>query len=275
MASLQAAGRVGPVHGARPAPFPAGPARARLGLPLKGRALPEPPRPVQGQPGLGTLAALRIPAFGAQNPATRGASARRARTTHHRVESFACQTSRLLSVVSGGGQRRARKACRSGGELPVPAAGFRSGWELAGLGRGGGMSQERAAPASAVSLGEVRSWPEALCRRELPSVLPQLLISFSGLRGRVRARPRRAGPGLGGARRGLPGGGRLPALARPSGEPGRAPRTEGQRKAAVPRSRGCRGARKGTCPRPSAFLRSCGLEGAAAQPAFAPWVAVT
>nr|XP_036879975.1 uncharacterized protein C1orf112 homolog isoform X14 [Manis javanica] len=40
------------------------------------------------------------------------------------------------------------------------------------------MSEERAAPASAVSLGEVRSWPEALCRRELPSVLPQLLSMY-------------------------------------------------------------------------------------------------
>uniref|UniRef100_A0A8D2JRK5 Uncharacterized protein n=1 Tax=Sciurus vulgaris TaxID=55149 RepID=A0A8D2JRK5_SCIVU len=34
------------------------------------------------------------------------------------------------------------------------------------------MSQERAAP-----LEELRGWPEATCRRELPSVLPRLLIS--------------------------------------------------------------------------------------------------
>uniref|UniRef100_A0A452EVW6 FIGNL1 interacting regulator of recombination and mitosis n=1 Tax=Capra hircus TaxID=9925 RepID=A0A452EVW6_CAPHI len=40
------------------------------------------------------------------------------------------------------------------------------------------MSQERAVPASAVPLEEISSWPEELCRRELPSVLPRLLISF-------------------------------------------------------------------------------------------------
>lgn len=40
------------------------------------------------------------------------------------------------------------------------------------------MSQERAVPASAVPLEELSSWPEELCRRELPSVLPRLLISF-------------------------------------------------------------------------------------------------
>uniref|UniRef100_A0A8I5N915 FIGNL1 interacting regulator of recombination and mitosis n=1 Tax=Papio anubis TaxID=9555 RepID=A0A8I5N915_PAPAN len=37
------------------------------------------------------------------------------------------------------------------------------------------MSQERAVPASAVPLEELSSWPEELCRRELPSVLPRLL----------------------------------------------------------------------------------------------------
>lgn len=42
------------------------------------------------------------------------------------------------------------------------------------------MSQERAVPASAVPLEELSSWPEELCRRELPSVLPRLLISFLG-----------------------------------------------------------------------------------------------
>ncbi|XP_057350955.1 uncharacterized protein C1orf112 homolog isoform X2 [Manis pentadactyla] len=161
---------------ARPPSFPAGPARARPGLPLKARALPAPPRPVQGHPGLGTPAALQLP--GLRRPEPGNTWSLRAKSAHHRVESSACQTSRFLSVVSGAGRRRARKACRSGAKLPVPEAGFRSGWEPAGLGRGGGMSQEREEPASAVSLGEVRSWPEALCRRELPSVLPQLLSMY-------------------------------------------------------------------------------------------------
>ncbi|XP_073756089.1 FIGNL1-interacting regulator of recombination and mitosis isoform X2 [Callorhinus ursinus] len=40
------------------------------------------------------------------------------------------------------------------------------------------MSQERAAPASAVPLEELSSWPEELCRRELPSVLPRLLSMY-------------------------------------------------------------------------------------------------
>nr|KAF6412800.1 hypothetical protein HJG59_001770 [Molossus molossus] len=41
------------------------------------------------------------------------------------------------------------------------------------------MSQERAAPARAASLEEFSSWPEGLCRRELPTALPRLLISFA------------------------------------------------------------------------------------------------
>ncbi|VFV32989.1 Hypothetical predicted protein [Lynx pardinus] len=40
------------------------------------------------------------------------------------------------------------------------------------------MSQERAVAASAVRLEELSSWSQELCRRELPSVLPRLLISF-------------------------------------------------------------------------------------------------
>ncbi|XP_058898157.1 FIGNL1-interacting regulator of recombination and mitosis isoform X2 [Kogia breviceps] len=40
------------------------------------------------------------------------------------------------------------------------------------------MSQERAIPASAVPLEELSSWPEELCRRELPSVLPRLLSMY-------------------------------------------------------------------------------------------------
>nr|KAF6315820.1 hypothetical protein mPipKuh1_001736 [Pipistrellus kuhlii] len=43
------------------------------------------------------------------------------------------------------------------------------------------MSQERAASASAVPLEELGSWPEELCRRELPTVLPRLLISFASV----------------------------------------------------------------------------------------------
>ncbi|XP_016077004.1 PREDICTED: uncharacterized protein C1orf112 homolog isoform X2 [Miniopterus natalensis] len=40
------------------------------------------------------------------------------------------------------------------------------------------MSQERAVPASAVPLEELSSWPEELCRRELPTVLPRLLSMY-------------------------------------------------------------------------------------------------
>ncbi|XP_044940499.1 uncharacterized protein C1orf112 homolog isoform X1 [Mustela putorius furo] len=40
------------------------------------------------------------------------------------------------------------------------------------------MSEGRAAPGSAAPLEELRSWPEALCRRELPSVLPRLLSMY-------------------------------------------------------------------------------------------------
>ncbi|XP_037362409.1 uncharacterized protein C1orf112 homolog isoform X2 [Talpa occidentalis] len=37
------------------------------------------------------------------------------------------------------------------------------------------MSQEREAPSGTVPLEELSGWPEELCRRELPSVLPRLL----------------------------------------------------------------------------------------------------
>ncbi|XP_032174193.1 uncharacterized protein C1orf112 homolog [Mustela erminea] len=40
------------------------------------------------------------------------------------------------------------------------------------------MSEGRAAPGSAAPLEELRSWPEELCRRELPSVLPRLLSMY-------------------------------------------------------------------------------------------------
>ncbi|KAM9686907.1 FIGNL1-interacting regulator of recombination and mitosis isoform 2-T2 [Trichechus inunguis] len=40
------------------------------------------------------------------------------------------------------------------------------------------MSQDRTTPASVVSLEELSSWPEELCRRELPSVLPRLLSMY-------------------------------------------------------------------------------------------------
>ncbi|XP_014700642.2 FIGNL1-interacting regulator of recombination and mitosis isoform X2 [Equus asinus] len=40
------------------------------------------------------------------------------------------------------------------------------------------MSQERGAPASVVPLEELSSWPEELCRRELPSMVPRLLSMY-------------------------------------------------------------------------------------------------
>lgn len=90
-------------------------------------------------------------------------------------------------------RRGARKACRDGG--------------VSGLGRGGSvwkrapgesMSEERAVPASAASPEDFSSWPEELCRRELPTALPRLLISFAvaGTRGGAwgRGRPSLLGP---------------------------------------------------------------------------------
>ncbi|XP_044798974.1 uncharacterized protein C1orf112 homolog isoform X3 [Bubalus bubalis] len=67
-----------------------------------------------------------------------------------------------------------RKACRDGGS-------FRSWlWRecFEALVLGVSMSQERAVPESAVPLEEISSWPEELCRRELPSVLPRLLSMY-------------------------------------------------------------------------------------------------
>lgn len=71
-------------------------------------------------------------------------------------------------------RRRARKACRDGGSFR--SWRWRDWFEVVLLGRK--MSQERAVPASAVPLEELSSWSEELCRRELPTVLPRLLISF-------------------------------------------------------------------------------------------------
>ena len=42
------------------------------------------------------------------------------------------------------------------------------------------MSQDDAEVASGVVLEELSSWSEEMCRRELPSVLPRLLISLEG-----------------------------------------------------------------------------------------------
>ncbi|XP_055275643.1 uncharacterized protein C1orf112 homolog isoform X3 [Moschus berezovskii] len=67
-----------------------------------------------------------------------------------------------------------RKACRDSG-------GFRSWlWRecFEALVLEESMSQERAVPVSAVPLEEISSWPEELCRRELPSVLPRLLSMY-------------------------------------------------------------------------------------------------
>eukprot|EP00070_Physeter_catodon_P037603 XP_028344497.1 uncharacterized protein C1orf112 homolog isoform X3 [Physeter catodon] len=68
----------------------------------------------------------------------------------------------------------ARKACRDGGSFrSLP---WRECFEALVLGES--MSQERAVTASAVPLEELSSWPEELCRRELPSVLPRLLSMY-------------------------------------------------------------------------------------------------
>lgn len=47
------------------------------------------------------------------------------------------------------------------------------------------MSQNGAVATSGVLLEELSSWPEETCRRELPSVLPRLLISLEGAEGGV------------------------------------------------------------------------------------------
>lgn len=67
------------------------------------------------------------------------------------------------------------------------------------------MSQDDAVAASRLVLEELHSWPEETCRRELPSVLPQLLISLEGAEGRVASS--RPLPEAGGLRLGLPPGG--------------------------------------------------------------------
>lgn len=47
------------------------------------------------------------------------------------------------------------------------------------------MSQNGAVATNGVMLEELSSWPEEICRRELPSVLPRLLISLEGAEGGV------------------------------------------------------------------------------------------
>lgn len=47
------------------------------------------------------------------------------------------------------------------------------------------MSQGDAVVVSGVLLEELSSWTEEMCRRELPSVLPRLLISLEGAEGGV------------------------------------------------------------------------------------------
>lgn len=51
------------------------------------------------------------------------------------------------------------------------------------------MSQGDAEVVSGVSLEELSSWTEEMCRRELPSVLPGLLISLEGAEGGVSPAP--------------------------------------------------------------------------------------
>nr|XP_035135800.1 uncharacterized protein C1orf112 homolog isoform X2 [Callithrix jacchus] len=71
-------------------------------------------------------------------------------------------------VLGAGGER-----ARAGGTVSFRSGLWRDWFEAVLFGEG--MSQERAVPVSAVPLEELSSWPEELCRRELPSVLPRLL----------------------------------------------------------------------------------------------------
>lgn len=127
------------------------------------------PENARGREGLGTgTESPRAPPSGS---GARPGEASPPRANQARLERPG-SAARPLSMVPA--PARARKACR---ELPV--------WAVAGrleAARGRGMSEGRAAPGSAASLEELRSWPEELCRRELPSVLPRLLISFPGSR---------------------------------------------------------------------------------------------
>lgn len=97
---------------------------------------------------------------------------------------------RRASSLWSRSRRSARKARRDGGVSGRGCGG--TIWSRAAA--ASSMSQERAVPASAGLLEELSGWPGELCRRELPSVLPRLLISFAvtRLRGVARRLSRRS-----------------------------------------------------------------------------------
>lgn len=97
---------------------------------------------------------------------------------------------RRASSLWSRSRRSARKARRDGGVSGRGCGG--TIWSRAAA--ASSMSQERVVPASAGLLEELSGWPGELCRRELPSVLPRLLISFAvtRLRGVARRLSRRS-----------------------------------------------------------------------------------
>lgn len=158
-------------------------------LGTSGPHLPKAPRcNVVSEPDLGAHAAGQFSAPGAGTRRRAGRAGLRARTSESSpprarqarffppssVGPGLCKDGSPLPLYgSGAGGELARPAGTAA--LPFSAvAGVFGSWLP-----GESMSEEGAAPASAVPLEELRSWPEDLCRRELPTVLPRLLISLA------------------------------------------------------------------------------------------------
>lgn len=128
------------------------------------------------------------PQRGAENRGAAGSSRQQARISESSPPR--ARRARRASSLWSRSRRSARKARREGG-VSGPGGGGTI-WSRAPA--ESIMSQERAVPASAGPLEELSGWPEELCRRELPSVLPRLLISFAvtALGGGVRRASRRS-----------------------------------------------------------------------------------
>lgn len=86
----------------------------------------------------------------------------------------------LLSMVGCG--RTALKGCRDS-VTSVPICGGSSTNPF--VADGARMSQDDEAEANRAMLDNLNSWSREVCRRELPSMLPRLLISLEDAEGRA------------------------------------------------------------------------------------------
>lgn len=184
----------GVISGCRSNPTPDVQTQSPLGRRTANRGTSGPHLPkaphcnVYRDPNLGMLAALQVPS--SPRWETRGharSSRQRARTS----ESSPPRARHAWLPPGAWGPRSPRDAARFLSMVWTPAESSQSlpgQWRFRlwlwrdcfeAEVRGESMSQERAVPASAVPLEELSSWSEELCRRELPSVLPRLLISFT------------------------------------------------------------------------------------------------